>query len=78
MKCRLIAAGDQLSANTPHGNRCPLLLERFDQMLIQIVAGKDLRIGQSGGIENFSCFDTQIRQITAVEADANHAVARSS
>ena len=43
---------------------------------VEIVAGEDGGVWEAGFVENFAGFDAEVGEVAAVEADADHLMAR--
>jgi len=72
---RLVVAGDELCADAPHVDGSALVLQGGHEVLIEIVAGKDLCVGEASGVEHLAGFDTEPGKITAVQTDTSKLVA---
>ena len=71
---RLVAAGDELRADAPDVDARALLLEARDQVLVEVVARDDLRLGEAGRVEDLARLDAQVGEVAGVEADAERLV----
>ena len=71
---RLVAARDEPRADAPGVDARALLLEARDQVLVEVVAGDDLRRAQAGLVEDLPRLDAEVGEVPGVEADADRLV----
>jgi len=76
-KSRLVVASDKLGADAPHVDGGILVLECGDEVLIKIVAGKDLSVREASSVQKLTGLDTEPGKITTVETDTGELVASS-
>ena len=71
----LVIGGGEPRANAPDVDARTLLLERRDQVFVQIVAADDDRIGETPLVQDAARLYAEERQIARVQPDADHLVA---
>ena len=69
-QCRVVECSDQPGTHAPRRDRRTLLLETFDQSLVQVIRGENHRLVEAGFVENSAHLAAQVGEVAGIETDS--------